>query len=41
METSIAQNVGVDICKATLDAHLHPAGEARQFANNAKGAPVL
>ncbi len=39
METSIAQNVGNDICKATLDAHLHPAGAARQFANTAKASP--
>ncbi len=41
METSIAQNVGVDICKATLDVHLHPAGNARQFANTAKGIAAL
>lgn len=31
----ITQNVGVDICKATLDIYLHPAGSARQFANDA------
>lgn len=41
METNIAQNVGVDICKATLDAHLHPAGIARQFTNDAKGLKAL
>ncbi|QXQ04885.1 transposase [Sphingosinicellaceae bacterium] len=41
METSIAQNVGVDICKATLDVHLHPAGTARQFTNDAKGLKAL
>jgi len=41
METNIAQNVGVDICKATLDVHLHPAGIARQFANIAKGIAAL
>ncbi len=41
METSIAQNVGVDISKATLDVHLHPAGSARQFANDAKGINAL
>jgi len=41
METNIAQNVGVDICKATLDVHLHPAGAARQFANDANGIKAL
>ncbi len=41
METNIAQNVGVDICKATLDVYLHPAGIARQFANTAKGIAAL
>ena len=41
MTNIIAQNVGVDICKATLDVHLHPAGSARQFANNAKGIRAL
>ena len=41
MEDLITQNVGVDICKATLDVHLHPAGAARQFANDAKGIKAL
>lgn len=41
METSIAQNVGIDICKATLDVHLHPAGSARQFTNDTKGIMSL
>lgn len=41
METVIAQNVGVDICKATLDVHLHPAGMARQFTNDGKGLNAL
>ncbi|UAJ12545.1 IS110 family transposase [Glacieibacterium megasporae] len=41
MEITIAQNVGVDICKATLDVHLHPAGIARQFTNDAKGLKAL
>ena len=41
METIIAQNVGVDISKATLDVHLHPAGIARQFANDANGIKAL
>ncbi len=37
----IAQNVGVDISKAILDVHLHPAGSARQFGNDAKGIKAL
>lgn len=41
MENSIAQNVGIDICKATLDVHLHPAGSARQFTNDAVGIKAL
>ena len=41
MKPSIAQNVGVDISKATLDVHLHPAGIARQFANDANGIKTL
>lgn len=41
METSIAQNVGIDICKTTLDVHLHPAGSARQFTNDAHGIKSL
>ena len=41
MTDTITQNVGVDISKATLDVHLHPAGSARQFANDAKGIKAL
>ena len=41
MQTNIAQNVGVDVCKATLDVYLHPAGTARQFTNDAKGMRAL
>jgi transposase len=41
METIIAQNVGVDISKATLDVHLHSAGIARQFTNDASGIKAL
>ena len=41
METIIAQNVGVDIGKAILDVHLHPAGTARRFTNDAKGIDLL
>lgn len=41
MTVIIAQNVGVDISKAMLDVYLHPVGNARQFANNAKGIRAL
>ena len=41
MTDIIAQNVGVDISKATLDVHFHPAGNARQFANHAKDIKPL
>ena len=41
MTSIIAQNVGVDISKATFDVYLHPAGSARQFANDAKGIKAL
>ena len=41
MSDSIAQSVGVDISKDTLDVHLHPAGSARRFANTPKGRRVL
>ena len=41
MSDSIAQSVGVDISKDTLDVHLHPAGLARRFANTPKGRRAL
>lgn len=41
MTDIISQNVGVDICKATLDVHLHPAGSARQFTNDTKSIRAL
>jgi transposase len=41
MPNTIAQAVGVDIAKDTLDAHLHPAGRSRRFANDAKGCAAL
>ena len=41
MSDSIAQSVGVDISKDTLDVHLHPAGSARRFANTPKGRRTL
>ena len=37
MSNSLPQTIGIDISKATLDAHAHPAGTDRQFANTAKG----
>lgn len=41
MSTSLPQTVGIDISKATLDAHAYPAGIDRQFANSAKGHKAL
>lgn len=41
MPDTIAQSVGVDIAKDTLDAHLHPAGRVRRFGNDAKGCAAL
>jgi transposase len=37
----IAQSVGVDIAKGALDVHLHPAGQVRRFANDARGCAAL
>jgi transposase len=41
MAGSIAQSVGVDIAKDTLEVHLHPAGRCRRFDNDAKGCAAL
>jgi transposase len=41
MPGSIAQSVGVDIAKDTLEVHLHPAGKVGRFANDAKGCAAL
>lgn len=41
MPGMIAQSVGVDIAKDTLDVHLHPAGGVRRFTNDAKGWTAL
>jgi len=41
MPGTIAQSVGVDIAKDTLDVHLHPAGRGRRFANCARGWAAL
>jgi transposase len=41
MPGTIAQSVGVDIAKDSLEVHLHPAGGARRFANSTKGCAAL
>jgi transposase len=41
MSDRIAQSVGVDIAKDTLEVHLHPAGKVGRFANDAKGCAAL
>ena len=41
MPSSVAQSVGVDIAKDTLDVHLHPAGLSRRLANDARGWSAL
>jgi transposase len=41
MAGTIAQSVGVDIAKDTLEVHLHPAGGVRRFANSTKGCAAL
>lgn len=41
MSTPLPQTIGIDISKASLDCHAHPAGSARQFANTAKGHKTL
>ena len=41
MTQSSADTVGVDISKDFLDTNIHPSGEARRFANDAKGHRAL
>jgi transposase len=41
MSNTLAQSVGVDIAKDTRDAHLHPTGVARRFANTQTGRSEL
>lgn len=41
MSTPLPQTIGIDISKATLDVHAHPAGVDCQFANTAKGHKAL
>jgi transposase len=36
-----AQSIGVDISKATLDAHAYPTGKAHSFPNTLSGVKVL
>lgn len=40
-QTPEPQNIGIDISKATLDCHAHPAGIDRQFTNTARGHKAL
>jgi len=41
MSDTLPQTIGIDISKATLDAHAYPAGRNRQFANTASGHKAL
>lgn len=41
MSDHLPQTIGIDISKATLDCHAHPAGWKRQFANTPKGHKAL
>ena len=41
MSNILPQTIGIDISKAVLDCHAHPAGTERQFANTAKGHKAL
>ncbi|MBV9748575.1 MAG: transposase [Acetobacteraceae bacterium] len=41
MTATIAQTLGVDIAKATLDVYLHPEAAAQQFANTQAGIAAL
>ena len=41
MTATIAQTLGVDISKDTLDAYLHPKAAARQFPNTTAGIKAL
>ena len=41
MSNDLPQTIGIDISKAALDCHAHPAGIDRQFPNTAKGHKAL
>ena len=41
MSNDLPQTIGIDISKAALGCHAHPAGIDRQFPNTAKGHKAL
>jgi len=41
MRGNLPHTIGIEISKATLDCHVHPAGTDRQFPNTAKGHKAL
>ena len=41
MSSTLPQNIGIDISKATLDIHAYPAGCNQQFANTTSGHKAL
>lgn len=41
MSDDLPQTIGIDISQKTLDAHAHPSGNRRQFANSASGFAAL
>ena len=41
MSNDLPQTIGIDISKASLDCHAHPAGVEHQFANSTKGLKAL
>lgn len=41
MRNSLPQTIGIDISKAALDCHVHPARVDRQFSNTPKGHKAL
>jgi transposase len=41
MSNHLPQTIGIDISKATLDCHVHPAAIDRQFPNTTKGHKAL
>jgi transposase len=41
MSNALPQTIGIDISKATLDVHVHPAGAERQFGNTPQGIKAL
>lgn len=41
MSDNLPRTIGIEISKASLDCHAHPAGAERQFADTAKGHKAL